>query len=128
MAPTRFDDAAKALKDGLIASGFEGQDVADLVVERLLLPPTPSETTQPADAPVIATLSDPLATALPLDVIDAVTWNPATRELTVEKKLTPDQETAIVPGPEMALPGKPCGWQSTAAPAASWVRRERAAS
>ena len=96
VASTRFDDAAKALKDGLIASGFEGQDVADLVVERPLLPPTPSETTQPADAPVIATLPDPPATALPMDVIDAVTWNPATRELTVEKKLTPDQETAIV--------------------------------
>ena len=76
VASTRFDDAAKALKDGLIASGFEGQDVADLVVERPLLPLTPSETTQPADTPVIATVPDPPATALPLDVIDAVSMEP----------------------------------------------------
>ena len=91
VASTKFDEAAKALKDGLIASGFEGQDADELVVERPLLPGVP-ETPRAPEAPVTTTLADKPKAALPLAVIDAVTWNPKTGELTVEKPLTKEQE------------------------------------
>ena len=96
VASSKFDDAAKALKDGLIASGFEGQDADDLVVERSLLP---GETTAPPkvpDTPVTTKLSDVPKAALPVGVIDAVKWNPATGEFTVEKPLTKEQEDAVM--------------------------------
>jgi type III restriction enzyme len=45
---------------------------------------------------VTATLIDIPKAALPLGVIDAVTWNPKTGELTVDKPLTQEQEEAVV--------------------------------
>ena len=95
VASTKFDEAAKALKDGLIASGFEGQDADELVIERPLLPGV-SETPRAQETPVTTTLADKPKAALPLTVIDAVTWNPKTGELTVEKPLTNEQEEAVV--------------------------------
>lgn len=96
VASTRFDDAAKALKDGLVASGFEGQDAEELVIERPFLPGVEPEPPIAPAAPVTATLSDIPKAALPMDVIDAVTWNPKTGELTVEKPLNKEQEEAVV--------------------------------
>lgn len=95
VASSKFDEAAKALKDGLIASGFEGQDADDLVVERPLLPGVPP-TPVTEIAPVTTTLTDLPKTPLPLDVIDVVKWNPKTGELTVEKPLSPTQEAAVI--------------------------------
>ena len=96
VASTKFDEAAKALKDGLIASGFEGQDADELVVERSLLPGVPPEESKVPDAPVTTTLPDKPKASLPLAVIDAVTWNPKTGELTVDKPLTQEQEEAVI--------------------------------
>jgi type III restriction enzyme len=96
VASSKFDDAAKALKDGLIASGFEGQDAEELVIERPLLPGETPETAKVPDAPVSTTLIDKPKAALPLEVIDVVTWNAKTGELTVDKPLSKDQEEAIM--------------------------------
>jgi type III restriction enzyme len=96
VASTKFDEAAKALKDGLIASGFEGQDAEDLVVERPLLPGLPPEAPKVPDVPVTVTLPDTPEAPVPVNVIDAVNWNPDTRELTVTKTLTVEQEKAMV--------------------------------
>jgi type III restriction enzyme len=96
VASSKFDDAAKALKDGLIASGFEGQDAEDLVVERPFLPGVSPEPRCVPQSPVTTKLSNVPTAALPLHVIDAVTWNPVTGELTIEKPLTGEQEEAVV--------------------------------
>lgn len=96
VASSKFDEAAKALKDGLIASGFEGQDAEELVVERPLLPGLPVDAPKVLDEPVTTKLPDIPKAALPVDVIDVVTWNPKTGELTVEKTLTKEQEAAVI--------------------------------
>lgn len=96
VASTRFSDAAKALKDGLIASGFEGQDAEDLVVERPFLPGLPPVAPQPSPTPITTKLPDKPEAALPLSVVDVVTWDAKTGQLTVEKPLTAEQETDIV--------------------------------
>jgi type III restriction enzyme len=96
VASSKFDDAAKALKDGLIASGFEGQDAEDLVIERSLLPGVTAEPVKSREEPATTTLHDKPKAALPLNVIDAVTWNAKTGEFTVEKPLTLEQEAAVV--------------------------------
>lgn len=96
VASTKFDEAAKALKDGLIASGFEGQDAEELVIERMLLPGETAEQPKEPESRVTAKLSDVPQAALPMDVIDAVTWDARTGEFTVEKPLTKEQEEAVV--------------------------------
>lgn len=96
VASSKFDDAAKALRDGLVASGFESQDAEELVIERSLLPNEEPDTAQPSQAPVTTKLSDVPTAALPLDVVDAVTLNHKTGEITVEKPLTKEQEEALV--------------------------------
>ncbi len=96
VASSKFDEAAKALKDGLIASGFEGQDADELVVERPLLPGLPVDAPKVPDVPVTTTLPDIPKAALPLDVIDVVRWNAKTGELTVEKPLTKEQEAVVI--------------------------------
>lgn len=100
VASTKFSEAAKALKDGLIASGFEGQDAEDLVVDRQYLPGIEPGTVAQAhavpDVPVSTTLEDKPTGAVPVVVIDAVNWNPETGVLTVEKPLTAEQEAAVV--------------------------------
>ena len=96
VASSKFDDAAKALKDGLIASGFEGQDAEELVIERSLFPGEPPEPPKLPEIPVTTKLSDAPTAALPINVIDAVSWNSKTGELTIEKPLTKEQEEAVV--------------------------------
>jgi type III restriction enzyme len=96
VASSRFDQAAQALKDGLVASGFEKQDVDDLIVERTLFPSEELESPTVQQPPVPVQLEDKPAAALPLEVVDAVTWNPSSGELTVEKVLSPEQEKAIM--------------------------------
>jgi type III restriction enzyme len=96
VASSKFDDAAKALKDGLIASGFEGQDAEELVIERPFFPGLTSEPPKVPETPVTTKLSDVPKAALPMDLIDAVVWNPETGELTVEKTLSKEQEEAVV--------------------------------
>ncbi len=96
VASSNFVETAKALKDGLIASGFEGQDADELVVERPFLPGLPPDAPKVPDVPVTTTLPDIPKAALPVDVIDAVTWNEKTGELTVEKPLTKAQEEIVV--------------------------------
>ena len=96
VASTKFDEAAKALKDGLIASGFEGQDADELVVERTLLPGVSLEPPKVPEGPVTTRLPDKPKGSLPIEVVDAVTWNPDTNELTLDKPLTPEQEEAVV--------------------------------
>ena len=96
VASTKFGEAAKALKDGLIASGFEGQDAEELVVERQLLPGTATVTPKVPETPVTMTLPDKPTAALPLTVLGAVTWDEKTGELTVETPLTQEQEEAVV--------------------------------
>lgn len=96
VASSRFDQAAKALKDGLVASGFEKQDADDLVVERALFPLQEMEAGSVRDQPVRVQLVDKPDDALPIEVVDAVTWNPSSGELVVEKVLNRVQEQAIV--------------------------------
>jgi type III restriction enzyme len=95
VASTKFGEAAKALKDGLIASGFEGQDAEELVIERGQLPGMQEEPLPVPDKPVTTTLPDKPKAALPVAVVDAVTWNASTGELTINQPLTPEQETAM---------------------------------
>ena len=95
VASTRFDAAARALKDGLVEAGFEKQEAADLVVEPTLgltaaIPATPP------DKPVTVTLPTPPAGALPLSVVDAVTWDAETKSLRIERPLNEEQEGDLV--------------------------------
>ncbi len=99
VASTKFSDAAKAVKDGLIAAGFEGQDAEDLVVDRKFLPGLePDAEIRPSlpDMPISVTLEDKPSGAVPLEVVDAVGWNPNTGNLTVQKSLTAEQEAAVL--------------------------------
>ena len=81
--------------DGLVEAGFEKQEAADLVVDPTL--PLP-ETAPPAlpSEPVTVTLPSAPDGALPLWVVDAVTWEPATKMLRIERPLDDEQETALV--------------------------------
>lgn len=95
VASTRFADAARALTDGLIAAGFEKQDIGDLLVEPSLpLDYTPSPVVP--SAPVIIELPKPPASPLPLSIVDAVTYDPQAQTLRIEKNLTEIQESDLV--------------------------------
>jgi len=95
VASTRFADAARALADGLIAAGFERQDVDDLLVEPSLpLDDTPD--TPPPSAPVTITLATPPCSPLPLSIVDAVTYDEHAKTLRIEKPLTDIQESDLV--------------------------------
>jgi type III restriction enzyme len=93
VASTKFDAAARALKDGLIQSGFERQEVGDLVVDATLPfkePKTTGVAVQPIE-PIEITLPTVMRDELPVSVIDAVKWDKDTRTLRIEKALTPEQ-------------------------------------
>lgn len=95
VASTRFADAARALADGLIAAGFEKQDLGDLLVEPSLpldYTPTPMVPSEP----VIIDLPKPPATPLPLSIVDAVTYDPKAQTLRIEKNLTDIQESDLI--------------------------------
>lgn len=93
VASTKFDAAARALKDGLVEAGFEKQEVQDLVVE----PRLPfDEHLTPSSEPVTVTLPASPIDALPLSVVDAVTWNAEAKTLCINRPLNDVQEVALV--------------------------------
>ena len=96
VASTKFSDAAQALKEGLIAAGFEGQDAEDLIVDRPLLPVPAGAAPKAPETPVTVALPVKPSGSLPLSVLAAVIWNETTQELTVEKVLTAEEEEAVV--------------------------------
>jgi type III restriction enzyme len=93
VASTKFDAAARALKEGLVQSGFERQEVGDLIVDSTLPfkeRKTTGVTVQPIE-PIEVILPTPLRDVLPLSVIEAVTWDAKKHSLRIEKSLTPEQ-------------------------------------
>lgn len=95
VASTKFDAAARALKDGLVEAGFEKQEAADLVVESTL----PLGEMRPPvipDEPVRVTLAASPARALPLSVVDAVSWDAKSKTLSIERPLSDEQETELI--------------------------------
>ena len=95
VASTKFDVAAKALKDGLVEAGFEKQEAGDLVVEPTL-PLGETQKQNVSSEPVTVILPASPASALPLSVIDAVSWDAKAKTLRIEQVLTTEQETALV--------------------------------
>jgi type III restriction enzyme len=97
VASTRFDAAARALKEGLVHAGFEKQEVNDLIVEQSLplsgakLTGVRVEPHEPIEVTFPVALRDPL----PLQVIDAVTWDQENQILRIEKPLNEEQITAL---------------------------------
>ena len=95
VASTKFDAAAKALKDGLVEAGFERQEAGELVVEPVLALDVTRPATVPTE-PVTVTLSSSPAAAIPLSLIGDVSWDTAAKTLRIERPLTAEQETALV--------------------------------
>lgn len=93
VASTKFDAAARALKEGLVHAGFERQEIGDLVVDSTL----PFKAAKPTGVrveliePIDIALPSPLRDSLPVTVIDAVTWNPEKQILRIEKPLNEEQ-------------------------------------
>ena len=93
VASTKFDAAARALKEGLVQSGFERQEVSDLVVDSNLPFPESKPTgviVEPVE-PIEIVLPAPMKDALPVSVIDAVRWDQQKHVLRIEKALSPEQ-------------------------------------
>ena len=95
VASTRFADAARALADGLIAAGFEKQDLGDLLVEPSL-PLDYEPATPPPSEPVTVSLAAPPSSPLPLSIVDAVTYDAHAKTLRIEKPLSDTQESDLV--------------------------------
>jgi len=95
VASTKFDAAARALKDGLVEAGFERQEAADLIVEPTLPLGENGTPSVPAE-PVTVALAAAPARAIPLLVMEAVTWDAATKTLRIDQPLNAEQETALV--------------------------------
>jgi type III restriction enzyme len=93
VASTKFDAAARALKEGLVHAGFERQEIGDLVVDSTLpfKEPKPTGVRVEAVDPIDIALPAPLRDPLPLTVIDAVTWNHEKQILRIEKPLNEAQ-------------------------------------
>jgi type III restriction enzyme len=93
VASTKFDAAARALKEGLVHAGFERQEIGDLVVDSTLpfKEPKPTGGRVEAVEPIDIALPSPLRDPLPLTVIDAVTWNKEKQILRIEKPLNEEQ-------------------------------------
>lgn len=97
VASINFAQTARALKDGLVQSGFEKQEVDDLVVCRgLALGFEGHADGGRSLAPVSVTLQTAPASPLPLSVLGAVTWDEPGKTLTLEQPLSPKQEAALV--------------------------------
>jgi type III restriction enzyme len=97
VASMNFAHTARALKEGLVQSGFEKQEVDDLVINRGLDFGMDSS----ADAgrslfPVSVTLKTCPSAPLPLSVLGVVTWDEQRKTLTLEQPLSPKQETDLV--------------------------------
>jgi type III restriction enzyme len=97
VASTRFDAAARALAEGLIASGFEKQDLASLLVEPTLpFGDTPAPASPPPSEPVSVRLPSAPATPLPLTTLAVVSFDAATKTLTIAEPLSASEETQLV--------------------------------
>lgn len=97
VASMNFAQAAKALKDGLIQSGFEKQEVEDLLVNRGLDLKFTGESggtgfIQPIS---VKFRTSPVAT-FPLSVIDLATWDEQGNTLTIKDRLTPEKEADLI--------------------------------
>ncbi len=95
VASTKFDAAAKALKDGLVEAGFEKQEAGELVVEPVLALDGTRITTVPTE-PVTVTLPTAPAAAIPLSLIGDVSWDAEAKTLRIERPLNAEQETALI--------------------------------
>lgn len=97
VASTKFDAAARALREGLIHAGFERQEIGDLVVDSTLpfQEPKPTGVRLESVEPIAIALPSPLRDPLPLTVIDAVTWDHENQVLRIEKPLTEDQTVEL---------------------------------
>jgi type III restriction enzyme len=95
VASTKFDAAAKALKDGLIEAGFEKQEAADLVVEPSLPLGGTSTPIVPAE-PVTVKLPSAPVTSIPLSLLGEVSWDSTAKTLRIERPLSAEQETALI--------------------------------
>lgn len=95
VASARFDEAARALKDGLVLEGFEKQEAAELVIEQTLLL---GNTTTPAvpSEPVTVTLPCAPIRGIPVSVIELVSWDATSKTLRIDLPLDYEQETALV--------------------------------
>ncbi len=93
VASTKFDAAAKALKDGLVEAGFEKQEAGELVVELAL---DGTRTPIVPAGPVTVMLPASPATAPPLSVFGDVTWDADAKTLRIERPLNAEQETALI--------------------------------
>jgi len=97
VASTRFDAAARALKEGLVHAGFEKQEVRDLIVDQSL-PFADAKVTgvrfDPSE-PIEVVLPVPVRDPFPLSVIDVVNWDQEKRILRIEKPLDEEQTTAL---------------------------------
>ncbi len=120
VASTKFDAAAKALRDGLVEAGFEKQEAGELVVEPTLLIGGSNPFVVPA-GPVTVTLPAAPAAAIPLSLISEVSWNPAEKTLRIERPLSAEQETALIAvfsDPETkAVVAEACGQRAGRKPA-----------
>jgi len=95
VASTKFDTAARALKDGLVEAGFEKQEAADLIVEPTLPLGDTARLVIPIEPVTVSLLTAPTS-ALPISVVDVVTWDAATKTLTIDQPLSEEQEGELV--------------------------------
>ncbi len=95
VASTKFDAAAKALKDGLVEAGFEKQEASELVVEPVLALDGTRTPRVPTEPVTVALLVAPAA-AIPLSLIGDVSWDAEAKTLRIERPLNAEQETALI--------------------------------
>jgi type III restriction enzyme len=96
VASTRFDAAARAIKEGLVHAGFEKQEVGDLIVDQSL--PFDDDKVMgvrvEAREPLELTFPVPVRDPLPLSLIDAVIWDQR-QALRIEKPINEEQTTLL---------------------------------
>lgn len=95
VASTKFDAAAKALKDGLVEAGFEKQEASELVVEPTLALDGTQTPTAPT-GPVTVILPAAPAAAIPLSLIGEVSWDAEAKTLRIDRPLSAEQEIALI--------------------------------
>ena len=96
VASSNFEHAARALKDGLVEAGFQRIEADDLVQAPELhfgaavtgVAPTPSP------EPVSVVLASG-PSAIPVSVVDVVSWDAASKTLKIEQPLDWEQEDAL---------------------------------
>lgn len=115
VASTKFDVAARALRDGLIEAGFERQEASALVIDPTLPFGDAAEDVTSTESIELVLTSQPV-NALPMSLLGAVNWEAKTKTLRLEQPLNPEQEAALV----AAFSGK-----STKAAITNLIQRRR---